>query len=365
MGRLALVCLRICLVAGFVAAGLVDASHVLGQPTGSRILIRGTYASPKSFWDKGGRLDEYGVNAVFVHHQSLDAAMVRRARAEGAKVFAEFGTLNANYGLADHPDAHPIDDTGKPAPKATWFLGVCPTHKGFRAARMKALRKLLETHDLDGVFMDYLHWHAQFEDPYPVFVKTCFNHSCLSAFQAWSGLAIPGGAVPRQAAWILRNAAKKWEDWRVSVLVDWAREIRDIVKTLRPRAIVGNYHAAWKDDDFWGARRRCLGVDFVALARHVDVFAPMPYHERSGMPVEYVADFVEWMSARLPFQTVPGRYPQLWPIVQADDTSAADFEKALRGGLAGKSTGVMMFTLGGVAADPAKLAAMKRVYGAP
>ena len=88
----------------------------------------------------------------------------------------------------------------------------------------------------------------------------------------------------------------------------------------------------------------------------------MPYHERSGMPVAYVADFVRWFSERLPFSTEPGKYPQLWPIVQASDTPAADFEQALRGALVGKSTGVMMFTLGSVAADPAKMAAMKRVY---
>ena len=35
---------------------------------------------------------------------------------------------------------------------------------------------------------------------------------------------------------------------------------------------------------------------------------------------------------------------------------------ALRYGLAGKSTGVMMFTSGSVAADPAKIAAMMDVY---
>jgi hypothetical protein len=349
-------------VAVAVAAGTLSIASQVGAQAPGRILIRGTYATPRPLWDTGARLDQLGINAIFVHAQSLDAAMMKRARAEGAKVFAEFGTLNASYGLAEHPDAHPIDETGKPAPKASWFMGVCPTHRGFRAARMKALRRLLEAHDVDGVWMDYLHWHAQFEDPYPILVKTCFCDSCLAAFQASSGVNVPEGAVPKKAQWILRHAPSKWEDWRVSVLVDWAREIRALVKSIRPRALVGNYHAAWKDDDFWGARRRCLGLDFQALAPHVDVFSPMPYHERSGMPVTYVADFVRWFSGRLPFSTEPGRYPQLWPIVQASDTPAADFEQALRGALEGKSTGVMMFTLGSVVADPAKLAALKRVY---
>lgn len=350
------------LALALVASGSLAEAQRPPPSRAPRILVRGTYATPKPFWDRGARLDEHGVNAVFVHYTSLSDALVKRARAEGARVFAEFGTLNASYGLAQHPDAHPIDETGKPAPKATWFLGVCPTHKGFRAARLKALRALLEKHDLDGVFMDYLHWHAQFEDPYPVFVKTCFNDSCLAAFQEWAGLKVPGRSVPEKADWIFANAARKWEDWRVSVLVDWARELRQVVKSVRPNAIVGNYHAAWKDDDFWGARRRCLGLDFKQLAPHVDVFSPMPYHGRSGMPVEYVADFVAWFSAQLPFQTEPGKYPQLWPIVQAEDVSPESFEQALRAGMTGKATGVMMFTLGSVAADPRKLAVLKRVY---
>jgi hypothetical protein len=28
--------------------------------------IRGAYSDPKPFWDTGARLDEYGINAVFV-----------------------------------------------------------------------------------------------------------------------------------------------------------------------------------------------------------------------------------------------------------------------------------------------------------
>jgi hypothetical protein len=38
------------------------------------------------------------------------------------------------------------------------------------------------------------------------------------------------------------------------------------------------------------------------------------------------------------------------------------FEKVLRYGLEGRSTGVMMFTLGSVAQDDGKMAAMKRAY---
>jgi hypothetical protein len=149
--------------------------------------------------------------------------------------------------------------------------------------------------------------HAQFEDPYPLFFKTCFNHSCLTAFAEWSGIEIEGDSTAEKAEWILFNAPRQWEDWRVSVLVDWAREFREIVKEIRPNALLGNYQAAWKDEDFWGARRRCLGLDFDALAPYVDVFSPMPYHGRSDMPAAYVKEYVEYFSARHEVYTEPGR----------------------------------------------------------
>ena len=337
---------------------------------GARVIpaqIRGIYAHPKSFWDRGARLDDYGINAIFVHSGGLDKATVDRARAEGSLVFAEFATLNGQYGdyVAEHPEAHPIDDAGDPVPKATWFLGACPTDPGFRAYRMQALRQLVETVDVDGVWMDYLHWHAQFEDPYPIFKKTCFNESCLLAFQQHSGVQVPAGSTAERSEWIFMNAARQWEDWRVQVLVDWAREIHGIVKQHRPNALVGNFQVAWKDEDLGGVRRRCLGLDFRALQPWVDVFSPMIYHGRSGKPAEYVREYVQYFSERYPVQTEAGRYPRLWPIVQAHDEpriEPEEFGQVLQYGLSGGSSGVMMFTIGSVAADDGKMAVMRRIY---
>ncbi|MFH1568950.1 MAG: hypothetical protein ABIL09_13210 [Gemmatimonadota bacterium] len=330
-------------------------------------MVTGTYAHPGPLWDRGARLDEYGVNAISVHSGALDEETIRRARSEGCLVFAEFATLNGQYGeyVARHPEAHPIDDAGQPVPPATWFLGACPTDPGFRAWRMAALQELLAAHQVDGVWMDYLHWHAQFEDPYPIFVKTCFNESCLAAFQAWSGLQVEGSDTPARSRWIFMNAARQWEDWRVSVLVDWAREIRSIVKQAQPGALVGNYQVAWRDEDLGGVRRRCLGLDFGALAPYVDVFSPMIYHGRAGKTPEYVREYVEYFGRTFDVKTAPGEFPRLWPIVQAYDEpriAPAEFRQVLEYGASGRSSGVMMFTLGSVAEDEGKLAAMKQVY---
>ncbi|MBT3345145.1 MAG: hypothetical protein HN712_05865 [Gemmatimonadetes bacterium] len=329
-------------------------------------MIRGTYGHPRSFWERGLRLDDYGVNAVFIHGASLDQATVERARAEGCLVFAEFATLNGGYGdyVATHPEAHPIDDAGKPVEPATWFMGACPTDAGFRAYRLQALRDLLtQLPSIDGVWMDYLHWHAQFEDPYPIFAKTCFNSSCLTAFQRWSGVTVPDGEVKERSEWIFMHAARQWEDWRVSVLADWARQIHEIVKEHNPQALVGNYQVAWKDEDLAGVRRRCLGLDFTALAPYVDVYSPMIYHGRSGKTPEYIAEYVDYFGEQ--YNLPADGFPRLWPIVQAHDEpriEPEEFARVLTDGSSGRSTGIMMFTLDSVAKDPGKLEAMRRVY---
>ncbi len=342
--------------------GLAAAAALL--PAQDRVEIRGVYSNPKPFWDTGARLDDYGVNAVFVHHGSITEELIRRARAEGAKVFAEFATLNGKKYVDEHPEAWPINEKGEQSPQATWFMGVCPTEPKFRAYRMKQLEDLLDRFEIDGVWMDYVHWHAQFEDPDPVLPETCFSDTCLREFEAATGLRIPPGTVAEKAAWILSGHEEQWRDWRCSVIVSWAEEMRGIIRRKRPGALLGVYHVPWTDEEFGGARRRILGVDFDALARVVDVFSPMVYHGRMSRPPGWVGEYIEWFSSRVAID--PARGPKLWPIVQAHndpgEITAGEFGEVLRLGVAGRSTGVMMFTTRSVAEDPRKMRMMRSVY---
>ena len=310
-------------------------------------LIRGAYSSPKPFWDRGHRLDEYGINAVFVGSGGISAELIRRARAEGAQVFAEFATWN---GSSAPPEALPVGVDGRISPKQTWFQGICPTYEPFLESRLAALEKLVTTHELDGVWLDYLHWHAQFEDPEPGLPETCFNAGCVERFRRDTGVR---AAAPAE---ILARHERQWRDWRCSLVIDFARRCRAALSKHAPKVLLGNYHCAWRDDEHGGARRRTLGLDVAALDKAFDVLSPMVYHGRSGRPVEWVRQNIEWWSRQT-------RQARIWPIVQAHQVPAAEFEAVLRGGLVGRASGVMMFTLGAVAEDPAKLAVVKRVYG--
>lgn len=327
--------------------------------------IRGVYGNPKPFWDKDLNLNDLGVNAIFVHSGSIDHDMINRARSEGLMVFAEFATLNGKNYVDKHPEAWAINEKGEKVEAASWFMGVCPTEPGFRQYRFDQLRDLLLEYDLDGVWMDYVHWHAQFEDPEPILPETCFCNHCLDDFSKDSGIKIPDGTTSEKALWILNNHDIPWRDWRCQVIYDWTYEMKSIIREIRPGTLLGLYHCPWDDQEFNGARRRILGLDYDLLKETIDVFSPMVYHGRMGRNPDWVKENINWFCNRLDIEN--DSYPKVWPIVQAhnDDSgiiSNEEFETVLKGGLAGKSSGVMMFTTYAVAEDEGKTEVMKNVY---
>jgi hypothetical protein len=309
-------------------------------------------------------LPALGVNAIFVHSGSINHDMMERARSEGLKVYAEFATLNGKNYVQDHPEAWAINEKGEQVEAASWFMGVCPTEPGFKAFRMSQLRDLLTTFDLDGVWMDYVHWHAQFEEPEPILPETCFCDHCLAAFSKDSQIQIPEGEIPEKAKWILSHKDKEWRDWRCKIIVDWAVEMKQIIREIKPDALLGLYHCPWDDAEFDGARRRILGLDYDLLKDVIDVFSPMVYHGRMGRDPEWVNENISWFCDRL--EIGDGSLPKVWPIVQAYNDpriiSGDEFETVLRGGLSAISSGVMMFTTYAVAEDPVKVEVMKKVY---
>ena len=320
------------------------------------LAIRAMYGSPKAFWARGAKLSDFGVNALFVHGGSITPELMERAGAEGARVFAEFATLNGKGYVEKHEEAWPVNADGAKAPAATWFLGACPSDQGFRESRMTELQRLLDRFALAGVWMDYFHWHAQFEEPEPILPETCFNSACIEAFEKYSRIVVPPGTAAERARWILSTHERRWREWRVEQLLGWAREVKQIVRARRPGALVGVYHCPWTDLEYNGARRRVLGLDLDRLAGIVDVFSPMVYHGRMKRSPGWVGEYVQWLSRKL-----RGR-AKIWPIVQAHETDAPEFEKVLTLGTTGAATGVMMFTAQSVAADDRKMATMQRLY---
>lgn len=325
---------------------------------------RGIYGSPNPFWNKGIELSQLNVNSIFMNWQGIDDEMIARAAKEGLKVYAEFPILNGEGYVDKHPEAWAIDRNGKKVEPASWFMGVCPTEPGFRQYRMIELRQLLKRFDLDGIWMDYLHWHAQFEEPEPILPETCFCDNCIKTFETATGINVPDMETSLQADWILDRHDVKWREWRCSVIADWVRETRKIVKEERPDALLGIYHCPWDDEEYNGARLRILGLDYDLLKDLADVFSPMVYHGRMGRDAVWVKDNIEWFCKRMDIK--PGTFPKVWPIVQAYDDPRAispeELGEVLGYGSGSGATGIMMFTSYAVAESSAKTETLKKVY---
>jgi hypothetical protein len=352
------------IAAVFLFTGQECRQKKLPPPDTAKFEIRGIYGSPNAFWNKELSLNKLNVNAVFLNWKGINEKIMERAGEEGLKVFAEFPVLNGKGYVETHPEAWAIDRYGKKVEPASWFMGVCPTEPGFREFRMNELKELVGKFDIDGIWMDYVHWHAQFEEPEPILPETCFCDNCILAFETATGIDVPDLAAKERADWILSGHNSLWRDWRCSVIAGWVSETRKIIKEDNPDALLGIYHCPWDDAEYDGARRRILGLDYDMLKDLTDVFSPMVYHGRMGRSAEWVGENIEWFCNRL--EVKPGEFPKVWPIVQAYDDpeviSAEEFGRVLSYGAGSGSTGVMMFTSNAVAESPAKSEIMKQIY---
>jgi hypothetical protein len=233
---------------------------------------------------------------------------------------------------------------------------------------MEAFRKLLRDHPVDGVWLDYHHAHASWEQAEPIMPDTCFCDRCLRRFQGSTGVRLAPGPTAERARALLTTHRAHWVRWRCDLLTDWVREFRAILDETRPGALLGTFHNPWTDEEGGRARIEKLAIDLAAQAAYVDVFSPMPYHARFGHRDDpgWVSRQVGWLGRKLRVEGRPGERHRIWPIVQiADWGESVPVEQVgtvLDHGSRRPATGVMVFNWGGLRRQPAKVEAIGRIY---
>ncbi|PZX60353.1 hypothetical protein LV84_00629 [Algoriphagus ratkowskyi] len=326
--------------------------------------IKGVYGNPETLLKAGYSFDSLGMNAVFVRSGSLNQEFYNNSKNQGVQVFVEFAMLNGKEYLTENPDAWPTDEKGQKSPPADWFMGICPTHPGFKAFRSEQLKNILRDYEVDGVFLDYVHWHAQFETPEPILPETCFCDRCTGAFEKARSIQIPFETVSERAAWILKNVDPEWRKWRVGVLNGWVEDMGEILKSQQPAAKLGVFHCAWYPTDYDSALYKTMGLDLIALAERVDVLSPMLFHHMKGRPTSWVGEYVSWLGQTLGVGE-SGKL-KIWPIVQSHNNpgsvSAEEFRKVMIEGSKFPSSGIMMFSDQSLLEDPDKILVMKDLY---
>jgi len=299
--------------------------------------------------DQVDLLLSWGCNAVFGGYD--DTEFVAAAHDAGMPVYAEFGCFVGERWWKDIPASRPVLTEGSLLEADGWYAGVNPSHPEVRSGLLEELERLVSRSPIDGVWLDFIRWPCHWEAPDPPRPATSFDVGTLERFAAATGIQAP--SEPGQASELLLGAERNaWTDWRCQQITDWVREAAQLVRRVRPEALVGLFSIPWRQDDFDGALKGVVGQDLAALGKHVDVFSPMVYHLMCGQDPEWIAEVVR------DAQRTSGK--RVWPIIQSvdkpTDLSPKAYGKALDAAMGcDESDGLIVFTLEGML-SPTKVA---------
>jgi hypothetical protein len=360
---------RSTLLAGFLALAAAGANPA--DSARPWVEVRGLYGGvPQEILDSGRTLRDFGLDAVWMGSGSFTPERVALLRAQGVSVYAEFNTLHVADYLKEHPDAAPVGSDGRVSPPPDGWQGICPSHEAYRRSRMDAFRALLRDFEVDGVWLDYHHAHASWEQAEPDMPDTCFCERCLARFQKDTGVTLPAAPTSERAKLLLSTHRLQWVLWRCLLFTDWVREFREIRDATRKTALLGTFHNPWSDEDRDRARIEKLAIDLREQAKHVDVFSPMPYHARFGHAAdpEWISRQVSWLGRHLGIEGRRGERHRIWPIVQISDwgetVPVEQVATVLDHGSRRPATGVMVFAWSGLRKQPEKVEAIGRSYRA-
>jgi hypothetical protein len=337
------------------------------------ITIRGVYGGvPQQIFDRGESLDDYGINAIWIGSGSVTPELVEalKARSKTLKIFVEFNTMHEAGYLKDHPDATPIGADGQASPPPDGWQGVCPTHAAYRRDRMATFRQVLKVAPIDGVWLDYHHSHANWEQAHPDMPDTCFCDRCLSTFQQQTQISLPSAPIPTRARQVLESHQPAWVKWRCDVFTDWVREFREMINQERPAALLGTFHCPWSESDYDGAIRQKLAIDLKTQAKYLGVLSIMPYHARFGHSSDpaWISRQIAVLGQLLGIKGEPGERLKIWPIVQLSDwgetVPASQVKEVLDHGTRAPATGIMIFAWGSLYPQSDKLKALRDFYRA-
>jgi len=221
------------------------------------IEVRGIYGGiPESLIADGSTLADHGLNALWLRSDTITADVVERVHNQSARIFAEFNSVHHAAYVAEHPDAAPVGTDGRPCPPPDGWQGVCPTHDGYRRGRMAEFTRLLTEFEIDGIWLDYHHAHASWEQAEPNLPDTCFCERCLAQFLDETGVDIDIRDAPKSSAKLVTDLSTEWTSWRCGVFTDWVREYAEIRDRVRPNALLGTFHCPWTEIELGGRPKR-------------------------------------------------------------------------------------------------------------
>ena len=205
-------------------------------------------------------------------------------RAAGMRVYQTTTLFFDPELLRSFPDARPVDAIGNPDAGFDWYLGVCPTHDGYLAAKIDRLQRVVTELEPDGLFLSFTRYPGFWENWIPGYAFTgsdrfCFCPRCRARFSEELGLELPPGDAATQARIILEEHGSAWTAWRARRIDEVIDRIAAAVRTHHPDLEIMLNTLAFPASDFDGldVRREIAAQDLGALSGSVDRFELMTY----------------------------------------------------------------------------------------
>jgi hypothetical protein len=201
--------------------------------------------------------------------------------------------------LQSFPDARPVDANGTPHVGFDWYLGVCPTHDGYLAAKIDRLQRVVAELEPDGLFLSFTRYPGFWENWVPRYTFTntdrfCFCPRCRARFCEDLGIELPPGDAATQARVILEEHDVVWTAWRARRIIAVIDRIATAVRAGRPQVEIMLNTLPFPASDFarLDVRREIAAQDLGMLRETVDRFELMTYLQILDRPDSWLETVV-------------------------------------------------------------------------
>lgn len=156
----------------------------------------------------------------------------------GVPVFMEGTRLSPRLKIGpvfEHPEWMQISYTGRFVPVSRYrqFIYVSPHHPEVRARELALLREIGERYPLKGIILDYCRYAGPSCD-FSLYARRDFEKWLGRRVRRWPQEVLPGGPLYNQ-----------WNLWREESIRTFVKEVREVLKALRPDLLLGGYFGGW------------------------------------------------------------------------------------------------------------------------
>ena len=259
----------------------------------------------------------FGVNAIFTESETYRDDLIELAHEQGFRWFGAIACFsdhaNDHQLLQRRPELWPIEESGRLRPQMEWYIGVTPTFHDYNQSILEMALRVVETHPLDGLFLDFVrwpvHWEIEARTGAAPSSQSSFDPHTMERFQQETGIRLPGELTDSagRARWILAHHSGEWKDFKCAVVTDFVRQVVTQIRAVRgDDLMVGLYVPPLPSNwlETWAGQR------LSELALLVDVVSPMAYHAILHRSSQWVGEMITDFSTQVPHL--------LLPIVQVD-----------------------------------------------